>query len=99
VLTSDLGDDSAEGARLALALPCLRPSRKNIDYLRPDEITNIVAALSDESNGLSLRDRAIVSLMYHTCIRSVDVVGMRLSDIDWGRDRIELTQEKTGQLL
>lgn len=99
VLTSDLGDDSAEGARLALALPCLRPSRKNIDYLRPDEITNIVAALSDESNGLSLRDRAIVSLMYHTGIRSVDVVGMRLSDIDWGRDRIELTQEKTGQPL
>jgi integrase len=37
--------------------------------------------------------------MYYTGMRPVDVVGMRLADIDWARDRIVLTQEKTAAPL
>ena len=57
------------------------------------------AALSDADGVLSPRDRAMGSIMYYTGMRPVDVVGMRLSDIDWAHDRIELTQEKTAAPL
>jgi site-specific recombinase XerD len=99
VLASDLGERSGERARVAGLLPCLRTARRNVDYLRPDECEAVGAALSDADGPLSPRDRAMGSIMYYTGMRPVDVVGMRLADIDWARDRIVLTQEKTAAPL
>lgn len=45
------------------------------------------------------RDRAMLLLGASTGLRPVDIVALRLQDIDWPRGCITLTQQKTGTLL
>ncbi len=49
------------------------------------------------SRKLPLRDNAIIQLAFRTGLRSVDIVGMKLSDIDWVNDSISIVQSKTGK--
>jgi integrase len=51
------------------------------------------------SEDLSFRGKAIIGLALQTGLRSVDIVGMKLSDIDWIGDTISITQSKTGRPL
>lgn len=48
---------------------------------------------------MSLRDKAIIKLLYFTGLRGVDIYKLRLSDINWRTDRISLVQSKTGTPL
>ena len=98
-LRSDLGPHSAEASRVAELVPIRRGARKNVDYLRPDEVEAIREALRDEDSDVSLRDRAIVTTLFYTGLRASDVAGLRLDDIDWEADEIRLTQAKTGVAL
>ena len=47
----------------------------------------------------SQRDRAIILLALRTGLRSIDVINLKLSDIDWRNDRISIVQKKTGEPL
>ena len=49
-----------------------------------------------QSSRLPLRDKAIILLALRTGLRAVDIVGMRLRDIDWVNDTIFISQVKTG---
>lgn len=87
-------------AALVLAyIPQMRVYRKNIDYLAEDEIRMMETAIADSDNCLSLKNRAIVTLLLHTGLRGIDVATLELSSIDWFHDKIRLKQQKTGKLL
>lgn len=49
-----------------------------------------------QGSGVPLRDKAIILLALRTGLRAVDIVGMRLGDIDWVNDTITIAQVKTG---
>ena len=65
-----------ECLRLLAYLPAIRPKRKNIQFLAPEEVEEIHAVLDDETTGLSLRNRAIGKLLFFTGIRACDIVEM-----------------------
>lgn len=52
-----------------------------------------------QTHNVSFRDKAITQLALRTGLRSVDIVGLKLSDIDWVNDSITIIQSKTGNPL
>ena len=83
----------ADCKRVLLLLPHLTEHRKNIQVLTDDEIEKINLLLSTEA--LSLRDKAIMSLLLHTGIRGVDIINLKLQSVHWNEDVIRLVQSKT----
>ncbi|MBM3705903.1 MAG: hypothetical protein FJW66_05190 [Actinobacteria bacterium] len=82
-------------SRILAFLPALRETRKNIQYLRPEEIKKVKGTLADSKNLLTLCDKAIGILALFTGLRSCDIAGLTLESIDWDRDLISITQQKT----
>lgn len=81
--------------RILSYFPALRETRKTIQYLLPEEITALKQTLKDASSPLSLRDKAIGTLILNTGLRMCDVAGMPLDSIDWNKDLILINQQKT----
>lgn len=81
--------------RILSYLPQIRPKRKNIQFLIPEEVAGIRALLDKDSTELSLRDRAIGKLLFFTGMRACDIVGMDLNSIDWEAEEIHFSQQKT----
>ena len=69
----------------------------------------IIPVLSDQESAaleqllhgrfLSFRDKAIILLALRTGLRSIDILNIKLPDIDWINDTITITQSKTGSTL
>ena len=96
VLKSDLGKYTSDARKILAYLPRTRPKRKNIPYLRPEEIERLHEALDPAAVPiLSLRDKAIGTLLLFTGLRACDIVGITLDEIDWERDEIRIVQDKT----
>jgi integrase len=76
-------------------LPAFRERRKNIQYLTPEEIVKIKAALSTEESPLTIRDKAVGLLALYTGLRCCDIAGMTMDSIDWSKDIIRIKQQKT----
>lgn len=76
-------------------LPKLKKRRKNIPYLTTDEIAAIKSVLIDPASPLSLRDKAIGLLALETGLRCCDIAGLTMSSINWDKDLISITQQKT----
>jgi len=76
-------------------LPALRETRKNIQYLTPEEIQKVKGTLAGDENPLTLRDKAIGMLALYTGLRGCDILGLTLDSIDWDRDLIHIRQQKT----
>lgn len=81
--------------RILAFLPALRETRKNIQYLRPEEIKKVKTALADSKSKLALRDKAIGVLALYTGLRSCDIATLTIDSIDWDRDLIYIRQQKT----
>lgn len=81
--------------RILSFFPALRETHKNIQYLQAEEITAIKQTLKDENSPLSLRDKAISTLVLNTGLRMCDIAGMTLTSIDWEKDLILISQQKT----
>jgi len=86
------------GARLLPAVPsrCVR-AKSIIPILSDQELEALKDVLN--TSAIPLRDRAIILLALRTGLRAVDIVGMRLSDIDWVCDTISIVQSKTKTAL
>lgn len=69
-----------------------------VGVLSASDIELLVGS-TDPAAPSGLRDRAMLLLAARTGLRPVDIVTLRLSDIDWARAQITLTQHKTGQVL
>jgi len=77
-------------------LPEIRQSRKNIQYLKPDEAALVKQALKGKKPDLSQRDRAIGTLAFYTGLRCCDIAALKANDIDWKKELIRIRQQKTG---
>jgi len=100
IFKSDLGNHTADARRILAYLPRTRNKRKNIAYLQPEEVANIHDAIGDGVSGkLSLRNRAIGTLLYYTGLRACDIANLTFPDIDWDKDEIRLVQAKTDATL
>ena len=81
--------------RLLSAVPsrCVR-SKPIIPVLSDQETAALEELLQGRS--LSFRDKTIILLALRTGLRSVDILNLKLPDIDWINDTITITQAKTG---
>ncbi|MFI8592761.1 tyrosine-type recombinase/integrase [Dietzia maris] len=69
-----------------------------VSVLSPSDIDTLVDS-PNPTTPAGLRDRAMLLLAARTGLRPVDIVNLRLSDIDWVRAQITLNQHKTGSTL
>lgn len=99
VFASQLGPYTAPARRILTYLPALHRRRINIHYLLEDETTAIRSVLQDSDSAISLRNRAIVTILFFTGMRASDVASLRFSDIDWNAEELRLFQRKTGNEL
>lgn len=84
-----------EAQELLSAVPsrCLR--NKPIIPILSDQEHDALKALL-QRNQLSFRDKSIILLALRTGLRSIDILNIRLTDIDWINDTITIPQSKTG---
>lgn len=67
-------------------------------YLSSEEIDSILSEIDVETN-IGKRDYAIVCLARTTGLRGIDVINLKLTDIDWKSGVISVCQRKTAVLL
>lgn len=72
-------------------------SKRIIPVLTDDEMSRLKETI--ESGGISNRDAAIILLGLSTGIRAIDLINLRLSNIDWNGETIAFKQSKTGNLV
>lgn len=68
--------------------------RSIIPAYSENEISGIAHA-ADTDSALGKRDLAIILVAYCTGLRGIDIIGIRLSDIDWHNQRVSVIQSKT----
>lgn len=96
VFKADLGKYTKNARRILAYLPCIRPRRKNIPYLQPEENQELHRLFSDDCPaGLSLRNKAIATLLFFTGLRPCDIASLTMDEIDWEADEIRIVQNKT----
>lgn len=77
----------------------LKNARKIFTIL-PDDGTAIIAStLGKDHSNLTLRDKAIISIVMYTDLRGSDIAKMAVDTIDYERDLITIEQSKTHQKL
>lgn len=74
--------------------PNIRSIKKNIEYITADEIYKIKTILESD-NDISLRNKALVTILLYTGLRSCDIVNLKLDNINWEDETIEIIQSKT----
>lgn len=82
-------------ALLSYHVPRKMPVRS---YVTDDELRRIMEQI-DTGTARGKRDKAIISLGATTGLRAVDIVHLKLSDLDWYRGEIHVVQSKTGGVL
>ena len=89
----------AQAEPLLRAIPT-RYARKRsiIPTITKDEGEAILSA-QQKDVFCSQRNRAIILLALRTGLRSIDIINLKLSDIDWRNDTISIVQQKTGEPL
>lgn len=58
-------------------------------YLLKEDVERVIAAC-DHQEGTALRNRALLLLLARLGLRSHEVVGLRLGDIDWSKGRLRI---------
>ena len=85
----------SECKKLLSLLPSLKRIKKNFPFLTKQESQKIAEALKNEAGTLPLRDKAIGVIAYYTGLRWCDIASLKLDSIDWERDLIVISQQKT----
>lgn len=84
---------------LSAAVPSIFSRRvTTVGVVTVEQIEQITNA-PDQSTGIGRRNRAMLLLAARIGLRPVDIVGLRLADIDWHHSTIALVQHKTGKVL
>ena len=74
-------------------------SRSNlISYYDNDEIERLLDCV-DISNSIGKRDYLILSLLVYLGLRISDIIDLKLSDINWNLNTINIVQQKTQTTL
>jgi integrase len=64
--------------------------------LRTEEIDKVLRCTRRDRRPVGLRDYAMLLLLSTYGLRAVEIVSLRLQDIDWGHDRLQIRHSKTG---
>ena len=64
--------------------------------LRTEEINKVLQCTRRDSRPVGLRDYAMLLLLSTYGLRAGEVVALRLQDVDWGHDRLQIRHSKTG---
>jgi integrase/recombinase XerD len=64
--------------------------------LRPEEIDKVLQCTRKNRRPAGLRDYAMLLLLSTYGLRAGEVVSLRLKDIDWAHDRLQIRHSKTG---
>lgn len=86
-------------SKILLFFPTIHIRNKNIQYLNHEEIASIRAILISNDDSITLKDRAIVTLLLNTGLRGCDVRHLKLNDINWANETLNIIQDKTGEPL
>ena len=89
-------EEISECLRILKYLPILKEKRKNINFLKPNEIEKIKSVLNSQNTDINYRDKAIVMILLYTGLRGCDVANLKLTDINWNSEILTITQNKTG---
>ena len=68
-------------------------------FVLPAEKIELLTNSPDPGTVSGIRDRAMLLLGARTGLRPVDIIALRLQDIDWRHGQITLAQHKTGAVL
>lgn len=68
--------------------------RRIIPWYSEEEISGIAQA-ADTNNIIGKRDFALILVAYCTGLRGIDIIGIKLSDIDWHNHKVSVVQSKT----
>lgn len=68
--------------------------RRIIPAYSEDEISEIAQA-ADTDSVIGKRDLAIILIAYCTGLRGIDIIGIKLTDIDWHNQKVSVIQSKT----
>ena len=79
--------------------PRMKQVHKLFDCLSEEEDARLVSYVLGDGCGLSLRDRAIVTVARFCGLRACDIAALRMEDVDLGRSRLSIRQHKTGHPL
>lgn len=80
-------------------IPILHKARKTIQYLTAEESNAFQDALEDMDNDLTLKQRAIGTILFYTGMRASDVANLQMDSVDLKRGLLEFTQVKTGEIV
>jgi site-specific recombinase XerD len=64
--------------------------------LRAEEVQKVIEVVSADLSPTGLRDYAILLLLARYGLRAAEIVRLRLEDIDWRRDVLQVRHTKTG---
>jgi len=92
-------EDSCCCTGLSRAVPKPFSRRVTSVGVLPAEHIEALTDSPDVATRTGRRDRALLLLAARTGLRPVDMVGLRLGDIDWRQGQITLVQHKTGTVL
>lgn len=81
-----------------LNVPLQKPaaSRKHVAPCFTHDEVQIIMNHVDTNSPTGKRDYAILHLASHTGLRGIDIANLKLKDIDWANDEINIVQKKTG---
>ena len=84
---------------LSVAVPKIAaPYKKVYQGFTDEEIRKLLAAV-DRDTPIGKRDYAMMMIAAQTGLRSVDILKLKRSDIDWRKREIHISQSKTGKSL
>lgn len=89
----------AECTRIVELIPELKEHRKNIQYITHDELNRLKDILLQKHDNISYRDTSVLALLIYTGLRAVDIANIKLSDIDWDNEVLQIMQSKTKYLV
>lgn len=78
-------------------IPVMHKARKTIQYLTAEESSAFQNALEDIENDLTLKQRAIGTLLFYTGMRACDVANLQIDSVDLKNELLEFVQVKTGE--
>jgi integrase/recombinase XerD len=64
--------------------------------IQPEDVQRALEALKQDQSPLGLRDYAIWMLLTAYGLRAGEIIALRLSDIDWRHERLQIRHTKTG---
>lgn len=96
LVLSDLSYTYPECKHLKMLIPVIQTGRKNIQYLTEEESRSFEDVLIDNFSNISMKSRAIGTILYYNGMRSSDITNLRLDSIDLRNNTISFYQVKTG---